>query len=87
MRAISKTLATQQQKVSYHGLTVTVPMAADYIAADRNGRLYWFAEQPHMNNSILAWTGGGTSGYLGEVNLEGMDWHETLQSIPYGGTR
>jgi hypothetical protein len=76
-------LPTQQRAVSYCGIEVYVPDMAEFLATDNDGRLYWYSQEPTADNARYFWIAtGGASCLMGIVDLEGLDWHETLQSIP-----
>jgi hypothetical protein len=61
----------------FHGLTLNVDTAAKWLAADSDGRVYGYVHEPSMADGLWYPT-KGPSCLAVEVDLEGMDWRETL---------
>ena len=62
--------------VQYHGIDIVITMP--YVAVDANGYLCEYGEEPIISGAIPAWGGYGVFNKLCEVDLEGMDFKETL---------
>ena len=68
------------RKVEYFGLTLTVPNDCEYIATDKSGKVYAYTNRPEDRHST--WATYADYVYIADVDLEGMDWRDTLQKVP-----
>lgn len=69
--------------IIYFGIPISVDVKAKWVAVDgHDGNICWYAEKPYLELSKLEW---GTSDDVGSteliVNMEGVDWKETLMEI------
>ena len=71
--------AEPMKEVDYHGLKLTVPERCKFIASDADGETWAYELNP--KSFPLHW-GYIKNGYcIGALDLEGMDWKETLIEI------
>ena len=64
-------------KVNYFGIKFSVPNFG-YIAADRDGVVCWYVQEPEQSIINQGWTPADVSFiYLGKVDLEDLDWKES----------
>lgn len=68
-------LSPKFKEIVYFGLNLVVYKTAKFIAIDKNGAVYSFSEEPKQ--CIDCWIGKNTD-WVAEVNLEDLDWRETL---------
>ena len=75
MKLISK---KEYKTVDFHGIGLTVSKDANFLAADYNGKVWGYKnDKPRKNHKTECWT-GHACGQVAIVDLEGMDWRETL---------
>lgn len=70
--------------VDYFGFAVPVEPGATHIAADADGKLHCYWAEPIWYEGDCEWIMGCGSmrvRYCGEVDLEGVNWSETLMEI------
>ena len=66
--------------VLFHGTEVHVPEYIKYIAADKSGKVIGFEKEP-VPDAEFEWWDNPTADEMydvGTVDLEGMNWTETL---------
>lgn len=63
--------------IKYFGIVISVPEEVLYVAVDEDGEVYGYEIEPHYN--IHSWDAYYNNHFLGVVDLEGMDWKETLR--------
>lgn len=71
------------KSVQYFNLNLVVPEETKYITVDQDGVIIvWFGiEKPYIQQfdfQVLDWCGEMIEYDVGEVDLEGMDWKDTL---------
>ena len=71
-----KTLYRQKQ-VEYFGLKLMMPEDHNCLATDSDGRVYSSVEKPKQRLGM--WVAGTDTALVARVNLEGMDWKDTLR--------
>lgn len=75
----------QTKPVKYFGLYLNVPYTANYIATDEDGMVWCYDNKPEINKFYSdCWTYRGYDNNfieIAEVDLEGMDWKDTLMEI------
>jgi hypothetical protein len=66
--------------VMFHGTEVHVPEHIKYIAADKSGSVIGFEKEPVPDAEFEWWDNptGDDMYDIGTVDLEGMNWTETL---------
>ena len=73
------------KKVNYFGVEVSIPVNADYLACDADGQLYaYMDEKPETLFYSKEWDNGEVSDVSGPIcimDLEEMDWKETLMEM------
>lgn len=52
-----------------------------WLAVDQDGSLYHFENEPRMDKHSEYWYDESSDRYLGEVDLEGMDWEKTKMEV------
>lgn len=76
--------------VDFHGVSLQVPGGTRWLTASSYGRVVaWGGEKPHLGNTVFHkqcyWDidpyGQGWQEEVGKVDLEGMNWKETLVEI------
>lgn len=67
--------------VKYFGITLEVPRDVKYLAVDGDGRLYSYQNKPENNIALDFWYDSAECYLVGEVDLEGQDWRETLREF------
>lgn len=72
--------------VNYFGLDFTVNENTNYLAVDANGYLYSYQlkndNKPEVDNDSSMWVmEDGKYDFVCEVDLEGLDWKDTLVEI------
>lgn len=68
----------------YYGSAIPVEPWANFIAVDADGKVHCYDGKPYSYKAGRQWMIGcdGTKvRYCGEVDLEGMDWRDTLKEI------
>lgn len=80
-----KLLEQQDNTIDFHGLTLHVNDLCLYnhIAADEDGDVYVYVLMPYK--TATAWDPcsiDSTCSPVATVDLEGMDWRDTLMEIP-----
>lgn len=68
----------------YYGFTIPVEPWANFIAVDADGKVHCYDEEPDFYEAEKQWLinfDGWRVRYCGEVDLEGMDWRDTLREI------
>lgn len=71
--------------VEYFGLTINVPIDTRYLATDADGEVWSFEFAPTPETDMWNWWAAGsenTSDHVANVDLEGLDWRETLVELP-----
>lgn len=63
---------------NYHGMVMTAPCWAKWIAVDMDGAVYVYDAEPFICGSNEYWSVEGTPHLLCYVDLEGADWRKTL---------
>lgn len=76
------------KQIEYFGLTLNVPEEAKYISVDTDGEIIvWFGiYKPYVRMytwDVEDWVGEVIEYDLGQVDLEGVDWRETLVELDY----
>ena len=65
------------KKVQFHGIDIFITMP--YVAVDSNGGMFEYEEEPEVIGvDAPAWSSSGSMAILCDVDLEGLDWKETL---------
>ena len=63
--------------VQYYGIDISITMP--FLAVDETGALFEYENQPEILENEQWWNPrGGASNYICKVDLEGVDWKETL---------
>lgn len=71
---------TAQKTVNYFGIDLIVPDEYGFLATDKGGSVYWYEERPEFDKS--QWdTDASVGSFLCGVDLEGMDWRESLMEV------
>lgn len=63
---------------NYHGIVISVPGWAKWVAVDMDGALYAYDKEPFVNHRSEFWSSEGVPILLGYVDLESADWRKTL---------
>lgn len=77
-------LTTQFRTVDYFGIKLQVSEDVKFIATDEDGSVFTYtSEVEPINQAWLRKNNGELShaSKIAEVDLEGMNWHETLLEI------
>lgn len=66
------------KKFNYYGQEITVPDYANFVATDRDGDIWWYANKPR--DVKLAWSNnsGGNCGRVGEC-VKVKSWRGSLR--------
>lgn len=69
--------------VDYFGMQIIVPKYHRYLTVDDEGLLFSHSRKPELlpHGQPYGWFSGGSDQVLGEVDLDGMDWRETLKEV------
>jgi hypothetical protein len=78
MKLIQKHL--EAKMVDFHGIELQAPVNAAFFAADNDGRVFSYTERPKRYFGGT-WDGGGDMHLIATVDLDGMDWRETLVEV------
>jgi len=73
---------TAQKSVNYHGINVIVPANTRWLATDSDGYLGIYTDQycePTLKNRV--WDNGYEYIFICQVDLEGMDWKDSLMEV------
>lgn len=68
----------------YYGSAIPVEPWAKFIAVDADGKVHCYDEKPAFYEAEKQWLinfDGWLVRYCGEVDLEGVDWRNTLRKI------
>ena len=70
--------------VNYFGIEVVLRPHERYVAVDGDGRLHVYTSVPVLMPEVMEtnWSTSGHYRHIGEVDLEGVDWRETLVHFP-----
>lgn len=71
-------LINGQKQVEYFGLTLYVPDWVKWIATDANGEVFAYSKILNQWGDMFD---GNDPKYITQVDLEGMDWRETLMEV------
>lgn len=88
MRAI-ELLSLPTKHVQFHGIDVVLFGDELSLAVDRDGDLWAYYQRPNVTPKSEArgeWNispGDQLPRLIGKVNLEGMDWKQTLVEYPF----
>ncbi len=77
MKWISKN--TDSNEVDYHGIVVVVPNEFEFLATNKDGELFAYQEAPVAKK--IEWYEHETRQYLGDVDLEGLNWKESRMEV------
>lgn len=69
------------KEVNFFGLELMVYSRAKFICCDADGGVYSFDDKPKADLKQNLWLGTLNTNWVAEVDLEGMDWRETLVEI------
>mgnify|MGYP000926245789 FL=1 len=76
-------LKTHHKTVMFYGNVLQIPDNANWIAAFPTGRIAAFMEKPDCNSQDNKWDNRGTTWSPDvHVEMEGMDWQDTLTYCP-----
>lgn len=76
-------LKTHHKTVMFYGNVLRIPDNANWIAAFPTGRIAAFMEKPDCNSQDNKWDNRGTTWSPDvHVEMEGMDWQDTLTYCP-----
>ena len=71
--------AEPMKDVDYHGLKLTVPERCKFLSSDKDGETWANEKRPQTMYEHWSYK---LNGYcIGTLDLEGMDWKETLIEI------
>ncbi len=78
-----KVYTPETKKVTYRGNVFDVPLWVNYMAVDSDGELIIFEALPFTDYMSDTWDGrhGFRDKCIGEVDLEGYDWKNTLEEV------
>lgn len=80
-----KALFKTNKVVKFHGINLTVPNWVTYLACDKNGILMGYEDDPICCNVEYGrWVPDIDAGYyekIAKVDLEGLDWSQTLTKV------
>lgn len=84
MRVLSQVVHTKD--VNFCGVTLTVPSRVDYLAADKDGKVWGYeAIPPELSHRFDRWLPADPGAYeydeIADVDLEGSDWTQTLTEV------
>ena len=80
-----KSKLQRTKKVEYFGLGICVPIWVSYIATDEDGDVYGLSHEPSIYKDF--WRRDDSDFYnsmevcVAEVDLEGLDWKDTLVEL------
>lgn len=68
--------------VDYFGIPLTIYDEIMWLATDENGRIYGYTVKPALSDNVwLAKNLASDWFYIGNVDLEDLDWKDTLLKI------
>jgi hypothetical protein len=70
-----------QKKVIYFGIELMVPDYTKYLAVDEDGRLHGYKGDVVYIGGIEFYGSYSDDFFIGIVDLEGMNWKETLVEV------
>ena len=78
----------KMKTVQYFNLELIIPENIKYISVDQEGEIVlWFAvHEPYVRMyswGVDDWVGEASDYDVGKVDLEGMDWRDTLVELEY----
>lgn len=80
-----KLLNLNQRSVNVYGIDWLVPDCDGWMAADEDGMVCFYDVRPHLADYDGPfgghWAGLTVAGVLGNVDLEGTDWKDTLVEV------
>lgn len=72
----------RHKTVLYFGIALFITSDIKWIAVDEDGSLWGFSVKPILCEASHDWSHfNGFSIELGDVDLEGMDWRDTLREF------
>lgn len=69
-----------KEEVYYYGIKFQLPYWIRYLAVDKNGSLYGYMDYPLLYDSSWSALSGNVI-RIGTVDLEGINWEETLVCV------
>lgn len=86
MKIIKEPERTELKTVQYFNLSLQVPVKTNYITAIPDGNLIgWSGGKPTLEffsfTNTDIWVGEVVDFRVGKVDLEGMDWKDTLKEV------
>lgn len=84
MRVLSQVVHTKD--VDFFGVTLTIPSRIDYLACDKDGRVWGYDTiPPEISHRFDRWLPADPETFeydeIAEVDLEGLDWTQTLKEV------
>jgi hypothetical protein len=81
MKLIETYLKTK--KVEYFGIELEIETRFNYLAADYDGSLYAYVNEPRLNTVLTdSWVSNERSyEHIAEVDLEGVDPKDTMRKV------
>lgn len=78
------------REVNYYGIKFLVPSPVRYLAADKDGELFGYINKPVIEEEgwwLSLGIGLNSADYrVAEVDLEGLDWKDSLLKVGDGGS-
>lgn len=90
MKFLAQQYVPQVKVVDFHGASFTVPEGTQWLTASSYGRVVaWGEQKPYLGSTVFHkncfWdTDPYQDGWqedIGKVDLEGMDWRDTLVEV------
>lgn len=87
MKIIREPCDKKYKTVQYFDLSLKVPEETKYISVDASGEIILWMNviKPFIEMFLYddgeGWTGEVIEYYVGHVDLEGMDWKDTLKEV------
>lgn len=76
---IKKLYQEPTRNVKYLGQCVTIPQHVNFLAISPNGFLFGYLTKPLAGEKY--WHHSKAFKVIGECDLEGLDWRETLREV------
>ncbi len=72
-----------QKKIDYFGVELTIDGRTNFVATDDDGEVYQYLIRPNFDKYMGVWGSNNPNEVvrLCAVDLDGMDWKETLMEV------
>jgi hypothetical protein len=78
---MKKLVGNNYKEVNYFGVNLLVQDYVKFLVTDNRGDVYGSRDKPKSDNQNGWWNYYSVTEYVATVDLEGMDWKDTLMEV------